>query len=205
MKAKFITLEGIEGSGKTSSLKGVTDLLDKKDVSYIVTREPGGSSIGEELRAILLDPDTKISPEVELMLMLSDRKDHVQKIILPNLEKGNWVVSDRFMDSSFAYQGGGRQLDKNLIISLAEYLNLPQPDLTLLFDLPAEISLARVMVRGKLDRFEKEELEFHNRVRKAYLDLAINNTDRIKVIDSSQKLEAMLNIVEQIIEDLFNE
>tara|TARA_B100001105_G_C22278494_1_gene394229 strand:- start:49 stop:666 length:618 start_codon:yes stop_codon:yes gene_type:complete len=205
MKAKFITLEGIEGSGKTSSLKGVTDLLDKKDVSYIVTREPGGSSIGEELRAILLDPDTKISPEVELMLMLSDRKDHVQKIILPNLEKGNWVVSDRFMDSSFAYQGGGRQLDKNLIISLAEYLNLPQPDLTLLFDLPAEISLARVMVRGKLDRFEKEELEFHNRVRKAYLDLAINNTDRIKVIDSSQKLEAMLNNVEQAIEDLFNE
>ena len=205
MKAKFITLECIEGSGKTSSLKGVTDLLDKKDVSYIVTREPGGSSIGEELRAILLDPDTKISPEVELMLMLSDRKDHVQKIILPNLEKGNWVVSDRFMDSSFAYQGGGRQLDKNLIISLAEYLNLPQPDLTLLFDLPAEISLARVMVRGKLDRFEKEELEFHNRVRKAYLDLAINNTDRIKVIDSSQKLEAMLNNVEQAIEDLFNE
>ena len=205
MKAKFITLEGIEGSGKTSSLKGVTDLLDKKDVSYIVTREPGGSSIGEELRAILLDPDTKISPEVELMLMLSDRKDHVQKIILPNLEKGNWVVSDRFMDSSFAYQGGGRQLDKNLIISLAEYLNLPQPDLTLLFDLPAEISLARVMVRGKLDRFEKEELEFHNRVRKAYLDLAINNTDRIKVIDSSQKLEAMLNNVDQAIEDLFNE
>ena len=205
MKAKFITLEGIEGSGKTSSLKRVTNLLDKKDVSYIVTREPGGSSIGEELRTILLDPDTKISPEVELMLMLSDRKDHVEKIILPNLEKGNWVVSDRFMDSSFAYQGGGRQLDKNLIISLAEYLNLPQPDLTLLFDLPAEISLSRVMVRGKLDRFEKEELEFHNRVRKAYLDLAINNTDRIKVIDSSQKLEAMLNNVEQAIEDLFNE
>ena len=205
MKAKFITLEGIEGSGKTSSLKGVTDLLDKKDVSYIVTREPGGSSIGEELRAILLDPDTKISPEVELMLMLSDRKDHVQKIILPNLEKGNWVVSDRFMDSSFAYQGGGRQLDKNLIVSLAEYLNLPQPDLTLLFDLPAEISLARVMVRGKLDRFEKEELEFHNRNRKAYLDIAINNADRIKVIDSSQKLETMLNNVEKVIEDFFNE
>ena len=205
MKAKFITLEGIEGSGKTSSLKGVTDLLDKKDVSYIVTREPGGSSIGEELRAILLDPDTKISPEVELMLMLSDRKDHVQKIILPNLEKGNWVVSDRFMDSSFAYQGGGRQLDKNLIISLAEYLNLPQPDLTLLFDLPAEISLARVMVRGKLDRFEKEELEFHNRIRKAYLDLAINNTDRIKIIDSSQKLKAMLNNVQRVIKDFFNE
>ena len=205
MKAKFITLEGIEGSGKTSSLKSITDLLDKKNISYIVTREPGGSSIGKELRTILLDPDTEISPEVELMLMLSDRKDHVEKIILPNLEKGNWVVSDRFMDSSIAYQGGGRQLDKKLIISLTDYLNLPQPDLTLLFDLPVEISLSRVKARGELDRFEKEELEFHKRIRNTYLDLAKNNSNRIKIIDSSKKIESMLNNVKQAIEKLFNE
>ncbi len=205
MKAKFITLEGIEGSGKTSSLKSITDLLDKKNISYVVTREPGGSSIGKELRAILLDPETEISPEVELMLMLSDRKDHVEKIILPNLEKGNWVVSDRFMDSSIAYQGGGRQLGKKLIISVAEYLNLPQPDLTLLFDLPVEISLSRVKARGELDRFEKEELEFHKRIRNTYLDLATNNSNRIKIIDSSQKIESMLNNVKQAIEKLFNE
>ena len=205
MKAKFITLEGIEGSGKTSSIKSITDLLDKKNISYIVTREPGGSSIGKELRAILLDPDTKISPEVELMLMLSDRKDHVEKIILPNLEKGNWVVSDRFMDSSIAYQGGGRQLDKNLIVSLTEHLNLPQPDLTLLFDLPVEISLSRVRARGELDRFEKEELEFHKRIRNTYLDLAKYNSNRIKIIDSSKKIESMLNNVKQAIEKLFNE
>jgi len=205
MKAKFITLEGIEGSGKTSSLKSITDLLDKKSISYIVTREPGGSSIGKELRAILLDPDTEISPEVELMLMLSDRKDHVEKIILPNLEKGNWVVSDRFMDSSIAYQGGGRQLDKKLIISLTDYLNLPQPDLTLLFDLPVEVSLSRVKARGELDRFEKEELEFHKRIRNTYLDLAKNNSNRIKIIDSSKKIESMLNNVKQAIEKLFSE
>ena len=205
MKAKFITLEGIEGSGKTSSIKSITDLLDKRNISYIVTREPGGSSIGKELRAILLHPDTEISPEVELMLMLSDRKDHVEKIILPNLEKGNWVVSDRFMDSSIAYQGGGRQLGKKLIISLAEYLNLPQPDLTLLFDLPVETSLSRVKARGELDRFEKEELEFHKRIRNTYLDLATNNSNRIKIIDSSQKIESMLNNVKQAIEKLFNE
>ena len=205
MKAKFITLEGIEGSGKTSSLKSITDLLDKKNTSYIVTREPGGSSIGKELRAILLDPETEISPEVELMLMLCDRKDHVEKIILPNLEKGNWVVSDRFMDSSIAYQGGGRQLGKKLIISVAEYLNLPQPDLTLLFDLPVEISLSRVKARGDLDRFEKEEIEFHKRIRNTYLDLATNNSNRIKIIDSSQKIESMLNNVKQAIEKLFNE
>ena len=205
MKAKFITLEGIEGSGKTSSLKSITDLLDKKNISYIVTREPGGSSIGKELRAILLDPDTEISPEVELMLMLSDRKDHVEKIILPNLEKGNWVVSDRFMDSSIAYQGGGRQLDKKLIISLTDYLNLPQPDLTLLFDLPVEISLSRVKARGELDRFEKEELEFHKRIRNTYLDLAKINSNRIKIIDSSKKIESMLNNVKQAIQKLFSE
>ena len=205
MKAKFITLEGIEGSGKTSSLKSITDLLDKKNISYVVTREPGGSSIGKELRAILLDPETEISPEVELMLMLSDRKDHVEKIILPNLEKGNWVVSDRFMDSSIAYQGGGRQLGKKLIISLSEYLNLPQPDLTLLFDLPVETSLSRVKARGELDRFEKEELEFHKRIRNTYLDLAKNNSNRIKIIDSSQKIESMLNNVKQAIEKLLNE
>ena len=205
MKAKFITLEGIEGSGKTSSIKSITDLLDKRNISYIVTREPGGSSIGKELRAILLHPDTEISPEVELMLMLSDRKDHVEKIILPNLEKGNWVISDRFMDSSIAYQGGGRQLGKKLIISVAEYLNLPQPDLTLLFDLPVEISLSRVKARGDLDRFEKEEIEFHKRIRNTYLDLATNNSNRIKIIDSSQKIESMLNNVKKAIEKLFNE
>ena len=205
MKAKFITLEGIEGSGKTSSIKSITDLLDKRNISYIVTREPGGSSIGKELRAILLHPDTEVSPEVELMLMLSDRKDHVEKIILPNLEKGNWVVSDRFMDSSIAYQGGGRQLDKKLIISVAEYLNLPQPDLTLLFDLPVEISLSRVKARGDLDRFEKEEIEFHKRIRNTYLDLATNNSNRIKIIDSSQKIESMLNNVKKAIEKFFNE
>jgi len=205
MKAKFITLEGIEGSGKTSSLKSITDLLDKKNISYVVTREPGGSSIGKELRAILLDPETEISPEVELLLMLSDRKDHVEKVILPNLEKGNWVVSDRFMDSSIAYQGGGRQLGKKFIISLSEYLNLPQPNLTLLFDLPVETSLSRVKARGELDRFEKEELEFHKRIRNAYLDLAKNNSNRIKIIDSSEKIESMLNNVKQAIEKLFNE
>ena len=205
MKAKFITLEGIEGSGKTSSLKSITDLLDKKNISYVVTREPGGSSIGKELRAILLDPKTEISPEVELLLMLSDRKDHVEKVILPNLEKGNWVVSDRFMDSSIAYQGGGRQLGKKFIISLSEHLNLPQPNLTLLFDLPVETSLSRVKARGELDRFEKEELEFHKRIRNTYLDLAKNNSNRIKIIDSSEKIESMLNNVKQAIEKLFNE
>jgi len=204
MEAKFITLEGIEGSGKTSSIKSITDLLDRKRISYVVTREPGGSSIGSELRSILLDPKTEISSEVELLLMLADRKDHVEKVILPNLKTGNWVISDRFMDSSIAYQGGGRKLDKKMIDSFSRNLNLPNPDLTLLFDVPVEISLSRVKARGELDRFEQEKLDFHNRIREAYLELAKQNVNRIQIIDSSRKIELMLKSVEQIIEDLIN-
>ena len=204
MEAKFITLEGIEGSGKTSSIKSITDLLDSKRITYVVTREPGGSSIGRELRSILLDPKTEISSEVELMLMLADRKDHVEKVILPNLETGNWVISDRFMDSSIAYQGGGRELDKKMIDSFSKNLNLPNPDLTLLFDVPVEISLSRVKARGELDRFEQEKLDFHNRIREAYLGLAEQNVNRIQIIDSSQEIELMLKSVEQIIETLIN-
>ena len=204
MEAKFITLEGIEGSGKTSSIKSITDLLDKKNISYVVTREPGGSSIGSELRSILLDTKTEISSEVELMLMLADRKDHVEKVILPNLEAGNWVISDRFMDSSIAYQGGGRGLDKEMINAFSNNLNLPIPDLTLLFDVPVKISLSRVKARGELDRFEQEELAFHNRIREAYLELAKENISRIQIIDSSQEIERMLKNVEQIIKNFFN-
>ena len=204
MEAKFITLEGIEGSGKTSSIKSITDLLDSKRISYVVTREPGGSSIGSELRSILLDPKTEISSEVELLLMLADRKDHVEKVILPNLETGNWVISDRFMDSSIAYQGGGRKLDKKMIDSFSKNLSLPNPDLTLLFDVPVEISLSRVKARGDLDRFEQEKLDFHNRIREAYLELAEQNVNRIQIIDSSREIELMLKSVEQIIETLIN-
>ena len=204
MEAKFITLEGIEGSGKTSSIKSITDLLDSKRISYVVTREPGGSSIGSELRSILLDPKTEISSEVELLLMLADRKDHVEKVILPNLETGNWVISDRFMDSSIAYQGGGRKLDKKMIDSFSKNLSLPNPDLTLLFDVPVEISLSRVKARGELDRFEQEKLDFHNRIREAYLELAEQNVNRIQIIDSSREIELMLKSVEQIIENLIN-
>ena len=205
METKFITLEGIEGSGKTSSIKSITNLLDDKGISYVVTREPGGSTIGSELRSILLDPQTNISSEVELMLMLADRKDHVDQVILPNLKKGNWVISDRFMDSSFAYQGGGRKLDKKMIDSFSRSLNLPIPDLTLLFNVSVEISLLRVKARGNLDRFEQEEIDFHNRIREAYLELAEQNVNRIQIIDSSQAIEDMLKNVEEKIKNLFNE
>ena len=203
MKARFITLEGIEGSCKTTSIKSINNLLEQKKIDYINTREPGESSIGEELRGILLDPNTDISSEVELLLMLADRKDHVEKTILPNLLNNTWVISDRFMDSSIAYQGGGRQLNLNMIDSLAIHLDLPQPNLTLLFDLPVEVSLERTKKRGELDRFEKEDIEFHNRIRVAYLELAKHHPERIKVIDGSQNLEKVQAEVVRTIQKLF--
>ncbi|SVE22968.1 uncharacterized protein METZ01_LOCUS475822 [marine metagenome] len=203
MKARFITLEGIEGSGKTTSIKSINNFLEQKKICYINTREPGASSIGSELREILLNPNTNISSDVELLLMLADRKDHVEKIILPNLLNDICVISDRFMDSSIAYQGGGRQLDLNMINSLSAYLEFPNPDLTLLFDLPVKISLERTKKRGELDRFEKEEIEFHNRIRASYLKLANDNSDRIKVIDSSQSPDKVQAKVIEIISKLF--
>ncbi len=155
METKFITLEGIEGSGKTSSIKSITNLLDDKGISYVVTREPGGSTIGSELRSILLDPQTNISS------------------------------------------------DTKMINSFSRNLNLPIPDLTLLFDVPVEISLSRVKARGELDRFEQEEIDFHNRIREAYLELAEQNVNRIQIIDSSQAIEDMLKSVEEKINNLF--
>lgn len=203
MKARFITLEGIEGSGKTTSIETINNFLEQKKVRYINTREPGASSIGSELREILLNPNTNISSDVELLLMLADRKDHVEKIILPNLLNDIWVISDRFMDSSIAYQGGGRQLDLNMINSLSTYLDLPNPDLTLLFDLPTRISLERTKKRGELDRFEKEDIEFHDRIRESYLKLANDNSNRISVIDSSQSRDKVQAKVTGTISKLF--
>jgi len=203
MEAKFITLEGIEGSGKTTSLKSINNFLNQKKINFINTREPGDSSIGNELRKILLNPKTEISSEVELLLMLADRKDHVEKTILPNLINNTWVISDRFMDSSFAYQGGGRQLDLTIIHSLRDSLNLPEPDLTLLFDISVEISLERTKKRRELDRFEKEDIEFHSRIRESYLRLADDNSDRIKIIDGSQSLDKVQAKVIETISKLF--
>ncbi len=186
MKSKLITLEGIEGSGKSTNLKFINEYLDKKNLSYVNTREPGGGPIGSKLRSLLLDVNSVISPEVEMLLMLSDRKDHVENLILPNLENNNWVISDRYMDSTIAYQGGGRKIKLDKILALASALDLPEPSLTLLFDLPVEVALERAKTRGNLDRFEREPKDFHQRIRDSYLDLSKLHPKRIKIIDSSK-------------------
>lgn len=204
MRGKFITLEGIEGSGKSTNLEVITNLLDSNNLKYIVTREPGGGPLGPHLRELLLNKDNSISPSVEMLLMMADRKDHVDNLIEPNLTKGNWVISDRYLDSTIAYQGGGRQLNLNLITALSEELKLPTPDLTLLFDLSVDLALERAKKRSELDRFEREPKEFHSRIRNSYLEQAsINN--RTKIIDSSKDIKSVSMQVEIYILQFLNE
>jgi len=195
MRGKFITLEGIEGSGKSTSLDTISKILHTLDIEFIITKEPGGGHLGKDLRKILLDKKTSISPEVELLLMMADRKNHIDNIVEPSLEKGVWVISDRYLDSSYAYQGGGRQIDTSKIDLLTELLKLPIPDLTILFDLSPEIALQRAKNRSELDRFESEPIDFHQRIREAYLNLANDNVERYVVIDASKDIQ---NVKDQV-------
>ena len=204
MEGKFITLEGIEGSGKSTNLSIIKKILDKNKINYVVTREPGGGPLGSKLRKILLDKNNNISPSVEMLLMMADRKDHVDNLINHNLKQGNWVISDRYLDSTIAYQGGGRELDLNLINSLSEELELPTPDLTLLFDLPVNEALDRAKARSTLDRFESESEDFHKRIRDSYLEQAYKN-NRFKIVNSSQDIESVAEQVKNYIVEFLNE
>ena len=203
MQGKFITLEGIEGSGKSTNLVTIKSILDQYKIDYVLTREPGGGPLGPHLRKLLLDKDQSISPSVEMLLMMADRRDHVDNLINPNLDKGIWVISDRYLDSTIAYQGGGRQLDINLITSLSASLKLPTPDFTLLFDLPVDVALERAKERSELDRFEREPKDFHSRIRESYLELASAN-HRIKTIDSSKDFESVSLQVENYLTEFLN-
>lgn len=204
MEGKFITLEGIEGSGKSTNLSIIKKILDKNKINYVVTREPGGGPLGSKLRKILLDKNNNISPSVEMLLMMADRKDHVDNLINHNLKQGNWVISDRYLDSTIAYQGGGRELDLNLINSLSEELELPTPDLTLLFDLPVNEALDRAKARSTLDRFESESEDFHKRIRDSYLEQAYKN-NRFKIVNSSKDIESVAEQVKNYIVEFLNE
>ena len=203
MQGKFITLEGIEGSGKSTNLVTIKSILDQYKIDYVLTREPGGGPLGPHLRKLLLDKDQSISPSVEMLLMMADRRDHVDNLINPNLDKGIWVISDRYLDSTIAYQGGGRQLDIDLITSLSASLKLPTPDLTLLFDLPVDVALERAKERSELDRFEREPKDFHSRIRESYLELASTN-HRIKTIDSSKDFESVSLQVKNYLTEFLN-
>ena len=200
MNPLFITLEGIEGSGKSTNIKVINNYLNDKNINYINTREPGGSEVGDQLRNILLNTEKKLSNQTELLLMLADRVNHIETLIQPNLEKGITVISDRFMDSSYAYQGGGREMGLDTITKIIDGLNIIQPNLTLLFDLPVEMALERARKRSKLDRFESEDYDFHQRIRETYLFLAEEDSERIKIIDASKGIEEVESQVRKILE-----
>ncbi|MDC0509027.1 dTMP kinase [Gammaproteobacteria bacterium] len=201
MKGNFITLEGIEGSGKSTSLNTITEILTERHIDFILTKEPGGGPLGKDLRAMLLSKSSEISPEVELLLMMADRKNHIDNLVMPNINKGVWVISDRYLDSTYAYQGGGRQINTSKIDSLAILLDLPQPDLTLLFDLPPPMALDRAKKRSELDRFESEPMAFHERIRDAYVSLNEDNPERFRLIDSSVDFLEVKKQVETVVLD----
>lgn len=191
MRARFITLEGIDGAGKSSHLKFIRNLLAERGVDAVFTREPGGTELGEQLRALLLSPSTKVSLESETLLMFASRQEHIAQVIAPALAAGKWVVSDRFTDASFAYQGGGRGLPFERIEILENWVQQGlQPDLTLLFDVPQEVAQKRMAASRELDRFELEQADFHQRVRRAYLERAEHQA-RFCVLDASRSLRAI--------------
>jgi len=201
MTAKFITLEGSEGVGKTTNLEHIKSLLTEHGIDFIVTREPGGTELGEQLRDLLLGhKHDGMADETELLMMFAARSEHLNKVIKPALARGQWVLCDRFTDATFAYQGGGRGIDLNRIRILEDYVQGDfRPDLTLLLDAPIEVGRERANKRSAPDRFEKEQTDFFNKVRSAYLQRAADDPQRMKVIDASLELDAVKSqITEQI-------
>jgi len=201
-KPLFITLEGCEGVGKTSNMEFIKSILKQKNIDFIETREPGGTALGEALRGMLLGEDFKgMADDTELMLMFASRAEHVAQIIKPALAKGQWVLCDRFTDATYAYQGGGRQLDVSRIAKLENWvLGDLRPDLTLLLDAPIAVGRERAGKRSTPDRFEQELDDFFNRVREAYLARAKAEPQRMKVVDATGDLAS----VQQKIKKIFN-
>ncbi len=189
MPGCFITLEGIEGVGKSSNLAAIADQLRGAGISVVVTREPGGTPLAEELRRVVLHATEPVSEEAELLLMFAARAIHVEQLIRPALARGDWVVCDRFTDATRAYQGSGRGQPLARIDTLAGWVHADvQPDLTVLLDAPVEVALARTRGRGSEDRFERENLAFFERVRAGYLDLARREPARFLVVDAAAPL-----------------
>ena len=202
MRGKLITLEGGEGVGKTTSLVCIQKYLQSSGKDVLLTREPGGTEIGEEIRTILLQPGI-LCAETELLLMFAARSQHVKEKIEPALATGQWVICDRFIDASYAYQGGGRGLDEQHICYLENWLLADlQPDLTLLLDLPVEQGMQRANLRSSVDRFEAEQLDFFHKVYERYHRRAQQFSDRIKVIDASGSIEQVQQAIEQRLQAL---
>ena len=199
LRGKFITLEGIDGAGKSTHHAWLIDFLKRQGREVVATREPGGTDLGAKLRALLLSEPMHL--ETEALLMFAARREHLDKLILPALAAGKWVVSDRFTDASYAYQGGGRGLAPEKIMALESWVQAGfKPDLTVVFDLPTETACERLSKTGNApDRFEQETREFFERVRESYLQRAGAESGRMKVIDSRESISDIQKSLEIII------
>ena len=206
MTGKFITVEGIEGAGKTTCMQVVTDVIEQQGISAIHTREPGGTDLGEDLRNLLLGhKHTGMSDDAELLMMFAARAEHIAQKIKPALDEGNWVLCDRFTDATYAYQGYGRGISLEKISGLENWVQGElRPDLTLLMDLPVEMGMERAGKRSAPDRFESEAWDFFERIRQGYLSIAAEQSSRVKVIDASQDLHDVQEQVRAAIETFVN-
>ena len=201
-KGKFITIDGVEGAGKSTQIELICSYLHRKGIEVVRTREPGGTDIGEKIRSVLLDVDNKeMHSDTELLLMFSSRNELIQNKIIPALNDGKWVVSDRFTDASFAYQGGGRMLSLDRIAKLENWvLGSFKPDLTFLLDISVEIGMTRVEARNAKDRIEQEERVFFERVRSVFIERSKIYPDRIKLINAERSVDEIQTQIQSIIE-----
>jgi dTMP kinase len=201
IKGKFITFEGVDGAGKSTHIDEVISFLESQNISVKRTREPGGTKLGEKLRELLLYDE--MDPETETLLMFAARRQHIAEIIKPNLDDGIFVVSDRFTDATYAYQYGGKQVAYSKIQTLEAWVHPDlKADLTLLFDLPVEISIDRLKKNRAPDKFEKESEAFFNRLRNVYLDLARQHPNRYKIINANQPIETVSHDVIEAIKTI---
>jgi len=200
----FITIEGGEGVGKSTNIDFIAQRLQRQGIPFILTREPGGTPLAEDIRQLLLTPrDEAVAENTELLLMFAARAQHIAEVIEPALAKGQWVVCDRFTDATFAYQGGGRGIPMAKIADLEQWVQGDlRPDFTLLLDAAIEVGMSRASKRGALDRFEQEQQNFFENVRAAYLNLAKQHSHRYRVIDASQSLaqvqQSLLTVIDEM-------
>jgi dTMP kinase len=202
-RGKFITVEGGEGVGKSTNLGLIAELLAGAGIDLVMTREPGGTPLAEDIRELLLRPrQESVAENTELLLMFAARAQHIAKVIEPALARGDWVLCDRFTDATYAYQGGGRGIALSKIADLENWVQGSlRPDYTLLLDAPIEVGMARANNRGELDRFEQEERHFFAGVRQCYLDRA-RQESRYRIIDASQQLPEVQAQVRKVVADL---
>ena len=201
----FFTLEGSEGVGKSTLIESLKDFFKENKIDFLFTREPGGTKEGQEIRKILLDQSLDLNPYAETFLLLADRIQHVEKIIRPALQSNNHVLSDRYVESTFAYQGAGRGLNQRELEGFIKNLNFPEPNLTIYLDLPVQEGLKRVKNRGKTDRFERENLIFFEKIRSFYLDLVKKDPQRYFLIDASIPIDEVFRLAKDRILKELNE